>query len=85
MALKGGHSAARGLARDQSTSTIPENPARKRVIILDFDHIAVFDTAPPSVLELPVDWTGLDWTGLDWTGLDWTGLDWTGLDWTALT
>jgi hypothetical protein len=65
--LKGGHSAtlgaeaARGLARDQSISTIPESPARfrGRVIILAFEHNAVLDTAPPSVLELPVDWTGL--------------------------
>jgi hypothetical protein len=56
-----GAEAARRLASDQSTSAVPESPVRFRgkVIILDFDHNAVLETAPPLVLELPVDWPAL--------------------------
>jgi hypothetical protein len=42
------------------TSAFPERPAcfRGRVIILDFDHNALLETASPPVLKLklPVDW-----------------------------
>jgi hypothetical protein len=71
-----GAEAARGLARDQSTSTIPESPARfrGRVIILAFDHNAVLDTAPPSVLELPVDWTRLACLDFDHNAVSETAL-----------
>jgi hypothetical protein len=51
--------ATRGLVSDQSTSTFRDSPSparfRGKVIILDFDYDAVLETAPPSVLKLPVD------------------------------
>jgi hypothetical protein len=56
-----GAEAARGLASDQSTSAIPESPAhfREKVILLDFDHNAVMETSPASVLQLTVDWPAI--------------------------
>jgi hypothetical protein len=51
--------ATRGLVSDQSISTFRDSPSparfRGKVIILDFDYDAVLETAPPSVLKLPVD------------------------------
>jgi hypothetical protein len=45
---------AGGLASNQNTSAFPESPSqacfRGKVIILDVDHNAVLDAAPPSVL-----------------------------------
>jgi hypothetical protein len=47
-----------GLASGQSNSVIQENPGRfyGKVMIFDFDYNAVLDTAPSSMLKLPVDW-----------------------------
>jgi hypothetical protein len=55
-----GAEAARGLTSNRSTSAIPESPSparfRWKVIILELNHNVVLETAPPSLLKLPVDW-----------------------------
>jgi hypothetical protein len=38
-----------------------------KVIVLDFDHNAVLDTAPPSVLKLPVGWLATKVPALSWS------------------
>jgi hypothetical protein len=56
-----GAEATNGLASDQSTSAFPGSQTRFRenVIIIDFDHNVVLETAPPSVLKLPVKWPAI--------------------------
>jgi hypothetical protein len=56
-----GAEAVRGMTSDHCTSAIPECPAHylpfpHKVVVLDYDHNAVLNTAPSSVLKLSVDW-----------------------------
>jgi hypothetical protein len=72
-----GAEAGRALASDPSTRAYPggfspflrERPAHfcGKGIVLDFDHNAVLDTVPPSVLKLPMDWPATKVPALSWS------------------